>query len=51
MEKNKGVECIQELLVHNGSKTTEIYTHILKKAIEKIRNPIDDFFEMDYFIV
>ena len=36
---------IQELLGHNGSKTTEIYTHVSKKAIDRIRNPIDDFFE------
>jgi len=35
------------LLDHNSSKTTEIYTHVSKKAIDKIRNPIDDFFEQD----
>lgn len=31
-------------LGHNSSKTTEIYTHVSKKAIDKIRNPVDDFF-------
>jgi len=36
---------IQELLGHKSSKTTEIYTHVSKKAIAKIRNPIDDFFD------
>ncbi len=36
---------IQELLGHNSSKTTEIYTHVFKNAIDKIRHPIDDFFE------
>ena len=35
---------IQGLLGHGGSKTTEIYTHVSKKAIDKIRNPMDDIF-------
>jgi len=33
------------LLGHCSVKTTEIYTHVSKKAIDKIRNPIDEFFE------
>ena len=36
---------IQELLGHKISKTTERYTHVFKNAVNKIRNPIDDFFE------
>jgi len=32
-------------LGHSSSKTTEIYTHVSKKAINNIKNPIDDFFE------
>ena len=36
---------IQELLGQSSSKTTEIYTDVSKKAISKIRNPIDDYFE------
>ena len=28
-----------------NSKTTEIYTHVSKKAIAKIKNPVDDFFK------
>ena len=36
---------IQELLGRNTSRTTEIYSHLSKKAIDEIRNPIDEFFE------
>lgn len=32
------------MMGHNSSKTTEIYTHVSKKAIAKIKNPADDFF-------
>ena len=37
---------IQELLGHSSSKTTEIYTHVYKKAIDRIKNPIDGWFFM-----
>jgi len=32
-------------LIDPGSRTTEIYTHVSKKAINKIKNPVDEFFE------
>ncbi|OQX56318.1 MAG: hypothetical protein B5M53_02040 [Candidatus Cloacimonas sp. 4484_209] len=31
-----------------GQYSSEIYTHVLKKAIVKIKNPIDDFFEQEH---
>ena len=45
-EQIRTLEYIQEFLVYSSSsKTTEIYTHVSKNAISKIKNPVDDFFE------
>ncbi len=33
---------IQELLGHNSSKTTEIYTYVSTKNIQQIKSPFDD---------
>jgi len=45
LEQGTDLRYIQELLRHKSSKTTKIYTHVSKRAIDKIKNPVDDFFE------
>jgi integrase/recombinase XerD len=42
LEKGLDLRNIQELLGHESSKTTEIYTHITQKSWAKIKSPLDD---------
>ena len=44
LEQGTDLRFIQELLGHNSSKTTEIYTHVAVKNLVDIKNPIDDLF-------
>ncbi len=41
LEHGTDLRYIQELLGHKNSKTTEIYTHVTNKGLEKIHSPID----------
>jgi len=42
LEAGTDLRYIQELLGHSSSRTTEIYTHVTDKSIQKIRSPFDD---------
>jgi integrase/recombinase XerD len=42
LESGTDLRYIQELLGHKSSKTTEIYTHVSEKSLQRIKSPFDD---------
>jgi len=43
LENNVNIRVVQELMGHADVKTTEIYTHVMKKDITAVRSPLDAF--------
>jgi site-specific recombinase XerD len=41
LEHGTDLRYIQNLLGHNSSKTTEIYTHVTSKGLEQLISPFD----------
>lgn len=41
LEQGVDIRYIQTILGHGSSKTTEIYTHVSKKSLSKIKSPLD----------
>ncbi|MCF7859432.1 MAG: tyrosine-type recombinase/integrase [Candidatus Cloacimonetes bacterium] len=42
LEQGEDLRYIQKLLGHKSFKTTEIYTHITKTGMVKIKSPVDN---------
>ncbi|MCP4340018.1 MAG: integron integrase [Desulfobulbaceae bacterium] len=44
LENGTNIRILQELMGHADVKTTEIYTHVMKKDINALQNPLDRMF-------
>jgi site-specific recombinase XerD len=43
LEDGYDIRTVQELLGHESLKTTMIYTHVAKKNMLGVKNPLDSF--------
>lgn len=44
LENGANIRVLQELLGHADVKTTEIYTHVMRKDLSGLQNPLDRLF-------
>ena len=42
LEQGEDLRYIQKILGNNSSKTSEIYTHVTKTGLNKIKSPLDN---------
>jgi site-specific recombinase XerD len=42
LEGGTNLRIIQELLGHRSARTTQIYTHVARSALESVRSPLDN---------
>ncbi|MCK9176021.1 MAG: tyrosine-type recombinase/integrase, partial [Desulforhopalus sp.] len=45
LEKGTNIRMLQELLGHADVKTTEIYTHVMRKDLEGSKSPLDRIYD------
>jgi len=45
LESGIDLRYMQEILGHKSSKATEIYTHVSRASLTKIKNPLDSIFK------
>ena len=45
LESRIDLRYMQEILGHKSSKATEIYTHVSRASLTKIKNPLDSIFK------
>jgi site-specific recombinase XerD len=45
LERGCDIRTVQEQLGHKDIRTTQIYTHVLKRGANSVKSPLSDLFE------